>query len=127
MSVLVLEGLQQTFSDRLYRGIYGVSEILKVVRRLRLMVAGDSTVPESREIYRWTSFELDRIRLSAGKESLIFQTFASHRSRYACGGEFQLAVIVVEEFVITVAVNLLHLPQVSDQTNMALTCWGRMC
>ena len=72
--------LQQTSSDRLYRGIYGVSEILKVVRRFCLMVAEDSTVPESYEAYRWTSFELSSLRLSAEKESLMFQTFASHRS-----------------------------------------------
>ena len=120
----MLEGLHQTFSDRLHRGIYGVSEILKVVRRFCLMVAEDSPVPESYELYRWTNFELGSLRLSAGKESLMFQTFASHRSRYTCGGEFQLAVIVVEEFIITVAMNLLRLPQVSDQTNMALACWG---
>ena len=124
LSVLVLEGLQQTFSDRLYRGIYGVSEILRVVRRFCLMVAEDSTVPESYELYRWTSFELGSLRLSAGKESLIFKTFASHRSRYTCGGEFQHAVTVVEEFIITIAMNLLRLPPVSDRTNMALACWG---
>ena len=76
------------------------------------MVAEDSTVPESHEIYRWTSFELNSLPLSAGKESLMFQIFASHRSTYACGGEFQLAVIVLEEFIITVAMNLLRLPQV---------------
>ena len=120
----MLEGLQQTFSDRLYRGIYGVSEILNVVRRFCLMVAEDSTVPESYELYRWTNFEIGSLRLSAGKESLMFKTFESHRSRYPCGGEFQHAVTVVEEFVITIAMNLLQLPQVSDRTNMALACWG---
>ena len=30
----------------------------------------------------------------------------------------------MEEFVITVALNLLQLPQVLDQVNMALACWG---
>ena len=120
----MLEGLQQTFSDSLYRGIYGVSEILNVVRRFCLMVAEDSTVPESYELYRWTNFEISSLRLSAGKESLMFKTFASHRSRYPCGGEFQHAVTVVEEFVITIAMNLLQLPQVSDRTNMVLACWG---
>ena len=124
MSVSVLSGLQHTFSDRLCRGIYGLSEIFKVVRCLCLMVAEDSSVPESYELYRWTSFELDNLRLSASKESLMFQTFASHRLRYVCGGEFQLAVTVVEEFIITVALNLLHLPQVSDHVNLALACWG---
>ena len=88
------------------------------------MVAEDSTVPESYELYRWTNFEISSLRLSAGKESLMFKTFASHRSRYPCGGEFQHAVTVVEEFVITIAMNLLQLPQVSDRTNMALACWG---
>ena len=84
MSVSVLKGLQQTFSENLYRGMYGLSEILKVVRRLHLMVAENSTVPESHEIYRWTNFELAELRLSAGKEALLSQTFASHRSRYEC-------------------------------------------
>ena len=54
----------------------------------------------------------------------MFKTFASHRSRYPCGGEFQHAVTVVEEFVLTIAMNLLELPQVSDRTNTALACWG---
>ena len=40
----------------------------------------------------------------------MFQTFASHRSRYECGGEYQHAVTVVEDFVITVALTLLRLP-----------------
>ena len=74
----MLEGLQQTFSDRLYCGIYGVSGFLKVVRRSCLMVAEDSTVPESHELYRWTSFDSGSLRLSAIKESFLFQSFASH-------------------------------------------------
>ena len=123
LSVSALEGLQQTF-EHLYRGMYRLSEILKVVRRVCLLVAEESTVPESHELYLWTNFELAELRLSAKKEALMFQTFASHRSRYACGGEYQLAVTVVEEFVITVALNLLRLTQVSDQVNMALAFWG---
>ena len=50
----------------------------------------------------------------------MFQTFASHRSSYTCGG----AVTVVEEFVITVAMNLLKLSPLSDHVNLALACWS---
>ena len=39
------------------------------------------------------------------------------------GGEYREAVTVVEEFLITVAINLLRMPQVSDQVNLALSCW----
>ena len=38
-------------------------------------------------------------------------------------GEYREAVTVVEESLITVAMNLLRMPQVSDQVNMALSCW----
>ena len=38
-------------------------------------------------------------------------------------GEYREAVTVVEEFLITVAINLLRMPQVADQVNMALSCW----
>ena len=74
MAVLVLQGMQQTFSERLYRGIYGVVEILGVVRCLCLMVAEEEAVPQSYELYRWGSFELSKLRLSGGKEALMFQT-----------------------------------------------------
>ena len=40
------------------------------------------------------------------------------------GGEYQHAVTVVEEFVITVAMNLLKLSPLSDHVNMALACWS---
>ena len=85
-AVLVLQGMQQTFSERLYWGLYSLVESLGVVRRLRLMVAEDETVPQSYELYRWSRFELSDLRLSGGKEALIFQTFASHRSSYTCAG-----------------------------------------
>ena len=116
--------MQQTFSERLYRGIYSLVEILGVVRRLCLMVAEDETVPQPYELYRWSRFELSDLRLIGGKEALMFQTFASHRSGYPCGGEYQHAVTVVEEFVITVAMNLLKLSPISDHVNLALACWS---
>ena len=55
MAVLVLQGTQQTFSERLYRGIFGVVEILGVVRCLCLMVAEEEAVPQTYELYRWGS------------------------------------------------------------------------
>ena len=124
MAVLVLQGMQQTFSERLYRGIYGIVEILGVVRCLCLMVAEEETVPQSYELHRWGSFELSNLRLSGGKQALMFQTFASHRSSYTCGGEYQHAVTIVEEFVVTVAMNLLKLSPLSDHVNRALACWS---
>ena len=39
------------------------------------------------------------------------------------GGEYRAAVTVVEEFLITIAMNLLRMPQISDQVNMALASW----
>ena len=39
-------------------------------------------------------------------------------------GKNQHAVTVVEEFVITVAMNLLQLSPLSDEVNMALACWS---
>ena len=116
--------MQQTFSERLYWGIYSLVEILGVVRRLCLMVAEDETVPQPYKLYRWSRFELSDLRLSGGKEALTFQTFASHRSSYTCGGEYQHAVTVVEEFVITVAMNFLKLSPLSDHVNLALACWS---
>ena len=50
----------------------------------------------------------------------MFQSFASHRARHVCVGEYQHAVTVVDDFVITVTLSLLQLSQVSDQVNMAL-------
>ena len=47
------------------------------------MVAEEDAVPQSHKLYRWTRFELADLRLSAGKEALMFQTFSSHRARYA--------------------------------------------
>ena len=55
--------MQQTFSERLYRGIYSLVEILGVVRRLCLMVAEDETVPQPYELYRWSRFELSDLRV----------------------------------------------------------------
>ena len=40
------------------------------------------------------------------------------------GGGYPTAVSVVEEFLITVAMDLLRMPQVADQVNMALSCWS---
>ena len=89
------------------------------------MVAEDETVPQPYELYRWSRFELSDLRLSGGKEALMFQTFASHRSSYTCGGGlYQHAVTVVEEFVITVAMNLFKLSPLSDHVNMPLACWS---
>ena len=120
---LVLKNMKQTFSDHLHRGLYGVNEVLRTVRELCLMVAVPSTVPESFELHRWAGFQLSDLRLSAGRESQMYRSFETHRGNYACGGEYRDAVTVVEEFLITVAINLLRMPQVSDQVNMALSCW----
>ena len=120
---LVLKNKKHTFSDHLYRGLYGVDEVLRTVRELCLMVAAPATVPESFELHRWAGFQLNDLRLSAGRESQMYRTFETHRGNYACGGEYREAVTVVEEFLITVAINLLRMPQVSDQVNMALSCW----
>ena len=122
-TVLVLRGMQQTFSDFLYRGIHGLIEILDVVRRPCLMAAEDERGPQSYELYRWGRFEISALRLSGGKEALMFQTMASQRSSYICGGGYQHAA-TVEEFVITVAMNLLKLSPLSDHVNMALGCWS---
>ena len=79
------------------------------------MVALPATAPESFELHRWVGFQLNDLRLSAGRESQMFRTFETHRGNYACGGgEYRKAVTVVEEFLITVAINLLRMPQVSD-------------
>ena len=116
--------MRRTFSDRLYRGLYFVNEVLQVVRELCLMVAEPEIVPQAYEMHRWSSFQLSDLRLSTDKEALMFRTFETHRVHYACGGEYQHAVIVVEEFFITAALNLLQMPQVFDQNNMALSCWS---
>ena len=53
----------------------------------------------------------------------MYRTFEAHRVYYSCGGGYRAAVTVVEEFLITVAITLLRMPQVADQVNMALSCW----
>ena len=108
LSVLVLEGTRQTSSDRLYRGLYLVNEILKVVRELFLTVAEIESVSQAYEMHRCSSFQLDDLCSSPAKEALMFWTFESHRVRYTCGGEHQHPVTVVEEFFITAALNLLQ-------------------
>ena len=84
--VLVLKTMKQTFSESLHRGLYGVNELLRTVRELCLMVAEPATVPESFEMHRWGSFQLDDLRLSATRESQIYRTFEAHRVYYTCGG-----------------------------------------
>ena len=115
--------MKQTFSEHLHRGLHGVNELLMTVRELCLMVAVPATVPESFQMHRWAGFQLHDLRLSAGRESQMYRTFEAHRGYYTCGGEYREAVTVVEEFLITVAINLLRMPQVADQVNMALSCW----
>ena len=66
---------------------------------------------------------MNDLRLSAGRESQMYRTFEAHRGNYSCGGGYREAVTVVEEFIITVAKNLVRMPQVADQVNMALSCW----
>ena len=97
--------------------------MLRTVRELCLIIAVPATVPGSFELHRWAGFQLNDLRLSAGRESQMYRTFEAHRGYYACGGEYREAVSVVEEFLITVAINLLRMPQVSDKVNMALSCW----
>ena len=124
LSVLVFEKMKRTFGDGLYRGLYLVNEVFAAVRELCLLVAEPETVPQAYELQRLANFQLSSLRLSAAKEALMFRTFESHRVYYPCGGEYQHAVTVVEEFFMTVALNLLQMPQVSDQINMALSCWS---
>ena len=74
-------------------------------------------------MHRWAGFQVGDLRLCAARESQLYRTFEAHRACYACGGEYRAAVTVVEEFLITIAMNLLRMPQISDQVNMALACW----
>ena len=84
--VLVLKNMKQTFSEHLHRGLYGINELLRTVRELCLMVAVPATVPESFEMHRWAGFQLNDLRLIAGRESQMYRTFEAHRCFYTCGG-----------------------------------------
>ena len=68
-------------------------------------------------------FPIERPTLECRERVADVSDFRSSSRQLFLWGGYREAVTVVEEFIITVAINLVRMPQVADQVNMALSCW----
>ena len=119
--VSVLREVPNAFSELPYRRLYLVHEMVQFARYLIACVVRDDGLPCRYDVQSWIELSLENLRLDPGKREMFRDIFQEHRVLYDSVQEFERALERVEEVVLSLALNCLDLPGVTDLLGIAVS------